>query len=266
MRLVKHAKAFCALGALLFFLTDCRRATNENSRAKADEITVAAAANLSEVFKKMADRFTAQTGIKVTCSFGATANLAKQIEQGAPFDVFAAADTEHVTELNRKGFIVPDTQKIYARGQLVLWLAPDSNLKIESIEDLARDDVQKAIRHLAVAQPDSAPYGRAAVETLRALNLWDKYASKIVYAPNVADAKQFAQSGNADAAFIPLALIKENERRAIGIDEKLYQPILQAIGVVKSSTKQTAARLFVDFVTSSEGRAMLSSYGYKSVN
>lgn len=244
------------------FCVGCAASETKNNAKQTSEINVAAAANLTEAFKDMAEKFTAQTGIKVTYTFGATANLSKQIENGAPFDVFAAADVRHIDELDRKNLLTPNTRAIYARGELVLWLPSSSNLKIEKTDDLKRGDVQRVITHLAVATPDAAPYGGAGIETLRALNVWENFESKIVYAPNVAEAKQFAASGNADAAFVPRALVKTGEGRAIETEENLHQPIDQAIGIVKASSKQEAARRFVDFVLSNEGRSILARYGY----
>lgn len=245
----------------LAFLTSCERASK--SYQTKDEINVAAAANLTNVFKEIGDEFTKRNGVRVVYSFGATADLSRQIEQGAPFDAFAAADTEHVEVLERKGLLTPDTRRVYARGELVLWTPPNGKVKIENLKDLARDDVAKSVQRIAIANPEVAPYGRAAVETLRALNVWKDYESKIVYSANVAQARQFAATGNADVAFIPRSLVKEGEGNFIAVDENFHQPIDQAIAVVKASKKQEAARRFVDFVTSPDGRAILARYGYR---
>ncbi|GAC1446762.1 MAG: molybdate ABC transporter substrate-binding protein [Pyrinomonadaceae bacterium] len=261
MKSLKLKSVFALCVSLL--ITCCASNQPKNEAHDAKEINVAAAANLIDAFKEMEEKFTAQTGVKIIYTFGATANLTKQIENGAPFDVFASADIEHIDELDKKTLLTPNTRAIYARGQLVLWLPLNSVLKLERTNELNRDDVQRAIQHLAVAKPDAAPYGRAAVETMRALNIWEKFESKIVYAANVAEAKQFAASGNADAAFIPRALIKTGEGRVIETEENLHQPIDQAIGIVKASSKQEAARKFVDFVLTNDGRAILARYGYR---
>lgn len=207
----------------------------------------------------MGTKFTAQTGVRVRFSFGATADLAKQIENGAPFDVFASADVEHVEKLNRVGLIVPGTNKLFARGRLVLWIPPGSNLTLNRIEDIARAEVERIV----IAKPDLAPYGRAAVEALRAINLWTQIEPKVIYGQNVSQAKQYAATGNAEAAFIPLALVKANEGRIVEVDERLHQPIDQAIAVIKDSPQQEAAGRFVTFVLSAEGQALLERYGYK---
>lgn len=207
----------------------------------------------------MGKEFTARTGIRVRFNFGATADLAKQIENDAPFDVFASADVEHVEELGGKGLLTPGTNKLYARGRLVLWIPTGSNLTLNRIEDLARPEVEL----ISIAKPDLAPYGRATVEALRALNLWTQIEPKIIYGQNVSQAKQYAATGNAEVAFIPLSLVKTGEGRIIEVDERLHQPIDQAIAVIKDSHQQQAAQRFLTFVLSSEGQAMLERYGYK---
>lgn len=233
--------------------------SQNGGQGAATEINVGAASNLSDAFKELGEQFKARTGIRVVYSFGATADLAKQIEQGAPFDLFAAADVEHVEALNRQGLVVPGTLMLYARGQLVLWTPAGSRLKLDRIEDVARAEVER----ISIAKPDVAPYGRATVEALRALNLWKDVEPKVVYGQNVTQAKQYAATGNADVAFIPRSLVKEGEGQSIAIDERLHQPINQALAVMKSSGKQTAALQFAQYILSPEGQSLLERYGYK---
>jgi molybdate transport system substrate-binding protein len=224
----------------------------------ADEIVVAAAANLTGAFGELGRRFTQRTGVRVVNSFGATADLARQIEHGAPFDVFAAADTEHVDALAARGLLAEGTRAVYARGRLVLWL-PRGESPVARIEDLSEAGVSR----IALAKPDLAPYGRAAVEAMRALNVWARVEPKIVYAQNVSQAKQFAATGNADAAFLPRSLVKEGEGKFVEVDESLHRPIDQAVGIVRASRKQEAGRRFVEFLLSEEGKAVLESFGYE---
>jgi molybdate transport system substrate-binding protein len=239
-------------------LSGCSRNTSPDGRDEAREINVAAAANLTDAFTELGRQFTARTGVRVIYSFGATAELAKQIENGAPFDVFASADVEHVDELNVKGLLVAGTRAVYARGRLVLWIPPGSRAKVERIEDLARQQVER----IGIAKPDVAPYGRATIEALRALQLWPQIEPRVIYGQNVSQVKQYATTGNVDVAFIPLALVREGEGRAIEVDERLHQPIDQALAIIKASGKQEAAGSFADFVLSAEGRALLERYGY----
>ncbi|MGI8917270.1 MAG: molybdate ABC transporter substrate-binding protein [Pyrinomonadaceae bacterium] len=224
------------------------------------EIIVAAAANLSDSFPELAQEFTRQSGIKVVLSFGGTADLAKQIENGAPFDVFAAADVSHVSALAQKGLITPGTANSYARGSLVIWVPAGGKIKLERVEDLE----QTAIDRIAIAKPDIAPYGQAAIEALRALNLWQKVEPKVVYGMNVSQVKQFVSSGNAEVGFLPRSLVKAGEGTYLEVDEKLHQPIDQAIGVVHASKRQDDARRFMEFVLSHQGQEILRKHGYRS--
>src|SRR5690348_13355260 len=153
----------------------------------ANQINVATAANLTRAFADVGQAFERQTGIHAVYSFAATTQLAQQIEHGAPYDVFAAADVEHVDELARKGLVFPETRTIYARGKLVLWV-PGKQTPVNRIEDLTRPGVQ----HIAIANPQFAPYGRAAVETLQALGLWTAVQARVVYAQNISIATEYA--------------------------------------------------------------------------
>jgi molybdate transport system substrate-binding protein len=245
----------------VLFMTGCGAGQQQQGggQREATEINVGAASNLSDAFKELGEQFKARTGIRVVYSFGATADLAKQIEQGAPFDLFAAADVEHVEALNRQGLVLPDTVLLYARGQLVLWMPTGSRLKLARIEDVGRTEVER----ISIAKPDVAPYGRAAVEALSALNLWKDVEAKVVYGQNVTQVKQYAATGNADVAFIPRSLVREGEGQSIAVDERLHQPINQALAVTKSSSKQAAARQFAQYVLSPEGQSLLERYGYK---
>jgi molybdate transport system substrate-binding protein len=236
----------------------CRSGTPKAGQIDSQDLIVAAAANLTDAFAEMGPRFNSKTGIRVVFSFGATADLAKQIENGAPFDVFAAADTEHVEQLESKGLLTPGTRALYARGRLVMWLPPDSNLKAERIQDITA----KAFERIAIPKPDVAPYGRAAVESLRTLGIWNDIEKKVIYAQNVSQAKQYAATGNAEVAFIPLALVKPGEGSYLEVREDSHRPIDQALGIVRDSTKQAAARQFVDFLLSPEGQELLAKKGY----
>jgi molybdate transport system substrate-binding protein len=243
---------------LLLALTAAGCGGRANAPAR-PELNVATAANLTRVFGELGGIFERETGIHVIFSFGATAQLAQQIEHGAPFDVFAAADTEHIDELARKDLILPSTRAIYARGKLVLWV-PDASVSVERIEDLAR----VSVTHVAIANPQLAPYGRAAIETLQALHLWETVQPKIVYGQNISTTTQYAATGNADAAFTALALVHDNARgRKIVVPGNLHAPLDQAIAVVRSTQKPDQARKFVEFIMSAKARQVLKQYGYE---
>ncbi|HEX3282739.1 MAG TPA: molybdate ABC transporter substrate-binding protein, partial [Pyrinomonadaceae bacterium] len=166
---------------LALAFSSCHYPATPNQPATRAELVVAAAANLTDAFTEMGSAFTNKTGIRVVLSFGATAELAKQIENGAPFDVFAAADTEHIDSLEHAGLLTPGTRSIYARGRLVLWLPAGSALKLERIEDITA----KQFGRIAIAKPDVAPYGKAAVESLKQLGIWAQIEPRVIYAQNV---------------------------------------------------------------------------------
>ncbi len=247
------------VAALAVIVVGCRESPPQNNEPW-PEIIVAAAANLTDAFEELSRDFTRQTGIRVILSFGSTADLAKQIENGAPFDVFASADTAHVDALHQKGILTSGTRRIYARGTLVLWFPPGNPLNLTRLEDLTRPEIER----IAVAKPDIAPYGEAAVETMQALKIWEQVEPKVVYGMNVSQVRQFVSSGNAEAGFLPRALVKPGEGSYLEVDEDLHRPIDQALAVVKSSANQDAAQRFVDYVIGPEGQKLLANYGYQT--
>ncbi len=223
--------------------------------AEQPALTVAAASNLTGVLDEVGKGFTHKTGIAVVFSYASTAQLTQQIENAAPFDVFAAADTEHVDQLVRGGKILPGSRAVYGRGRLALWVP---SAAVEKIEDLTAP----SIRYVAIARPEAAPYGEAAVETLKSLGIWDKVQPKVVYANNISAAKQFASTGNADAAFTAYSLVLRERGRVLVVDEKLHQPIDQAVGVVSASPRKEDARRFVSYLIDGDGRAVFGRFGY----
>ena len=243
---------------LVFISVSCQPQSPATSQANRSELVVAAAANLTDAFAEIGPRFTSKTGIHVVFSFGATSDLARQIENGAPFDVFSSADTEHVDLLERKDLTTPGTRALYARGRLVMWLPPGSTLKATQINDITA----KSFERVAIAKPDIAPYGQATVDSLRSLGIWNQIEPKVIYGQNVSQTKQYAATGNAEVAFIPLSLVKAGEGSYIEVKEESHQPINQALGIVKDSAKQAAARQFVDFLLGPEGQEILRNKGY----
>lgn len=226
-------------------------------------LTVSAASNLSAAFTEIGKLFEAQTGNKVLFNFGASGQLAQQIEQGAPVDVFASADVGFVDELQQQGLVIPDTVQKYARGQIVLWTRVDSPAKIERIEDLA----QAAIGKVAIANPERAPYGRAAQEALKATGLWETLEPRIVIAENIQQTHQYAETGNVDAAIGALSLsvpaaAGDKAGRYVVIPQELYTPLDQALAVIKGTKNEAAARALTAFITGSKGRAVLQKYGF----
>lgn len=241
--------------AALAGLAGCRRMAPE---AGTSVLHVAAASNLVEVFREIGRRFTEATRIPVTFSFGSTAQLAKQCEDGAPFDVFAAADREHVEALRSRGVLVSESCAVYARGRLALWV-PRLELGVRAMEDLTRPE----LRVIAVASPQAAPYGRAAVEALRAAGLWERVERKIVYGTSISMARQYAASGNAEAAFTAYSLVYREKGTVLRIEESLHGRLDQALGVLAGSGNRNGAERFRAFVLGREGRDQLTGAGYE---
>ena len=202
--------------------------------------------------------FEAQARIPLTFSFAATGALAKQVENGAPFDLFISADVATVDRLISAGVLSSETKRIYARGQLTVWTRAGSEVTLTQLGDLT----QPQIKSIAIANPELAPYGRAAIEALTASGLLNQVREKLVFGENVNQALQYAQSGNAEAAFIPLSLTKRSQGQFIRVDGRLHQPIDQALAVVRASPRAQVAQRFADFVTGAEGRRTLEKYGY----
>jgi molybdate transport system substrate-binding protein len=242
--------AFCAV--------TCQR-SNAAGDAPKGEITVAAAANLMDVGQAIGSAFEAQTKIHPVFSFASTAQLTSQIENSAPFDVFLAADAEHADKLEREHLLVPGSEAIYAVGVLALWIPPGSKARVSKIEDLDAGDV----RVIALANPKLAPYGEAAVETLRHAGIWDRVQAKIVYAENISMAKEYGTSKNADAVFTAYSLVLKEPGKVIQIDGNLHAPIVQKLGVVARSRERQAAQSFTRFVLGQPGQAILARYGYQ---
>jgi molybdate transport system substrate-binding protein len=197
-------------------------------------------------------------------SFGATGLLAKQIAEGAPFDVFAAANLSFVDDAIKAGACEADTKAIYAEGRIVLWTKGAAGLPLASLADLARPEIV----HVAIANPDHAPYGKAAKEALVKSGVWDAIEKKIVYGENVQQTLQFAQSGNADVAIVALSLATVSGGHATPIDPSLHAPLKQAHRRVPRRARSRTGPWsrtrgeFAAFVASTEGRAILSRHGF----
>ncbi len=225
--------------------------------AAKSEITVAAAANLMDVFGQIGPAFEAETEIHPVFSFASTAQLTQQIENSAPFDVFAAADSEHIAKLEREKLLTPGTRALYAMGVLAMWIPPGSKVRVSGLPDLASPDV----RVIAVANPALAPYGKAAVDLLEKQPQWGRVKPKIVYAENISMAKQYGKSGNADVVFTAYSLVLHESGKVIPLAASGLE---QEMAVVANSPHQTDARRFEDFLLRGKGRQILTQFGYRT--
>lgn len=225
-------------------------------------LTVATAASARPALEEVARNFTAATGIPVTLVTGSSGLLARQIREGAPYDLFASADMQRVEELARDNFLEQQSVVPYARGFLVLWQRADSAVTLHSLDDLSSPSAARL--RLAVAQPVHAPYGAAARQALIATGKWKGVEKRLVYGEDVGQVLQMAATGNVDAAFVPLSLATvRKEGSWFEVPEHLYAPLLQGVGLVTSSPDKEKARQFHRFLTGASGRQVLKRHGYR---
>jgi molybdate transport system substrate-binding protein len=231
--------------------------------AFAEEITVAAAADLQFVLKDVATRFEQQTGNTVKLIFGSSGNFFSQIQNGAPFDVFFSADLDYPKQLEDAGFAEPNTLYQYATGEIVIWVRNDSKLDLsKGLAALLDPSVNK----IAIANPAHAPYGRAAMAVLEHEKLSEKLKSKFVLGENVSQAAQFVESGSAEAGIIALSLamapaVKE-KGRYVEVPVSSYPPLRQGCIVLKSSKHKASALAYVEFLKKPEMVKLLENSGF----
>ena len=222
--------------------------------AHAAELQVAAAADLAQVEGALGAAFSKKSGVTIRWITGSSGVLAKQAENGAPFDVFLAASEGYVRDLAARDVAASDTAVVYATGRLGLW---SSSGAVRELDDLLRPGVL----HIAIGNPAHAPYGVAAKEALESSGLWKRVESKIVYGENVRQALQFAESGNADAVLTAWSLVKGKPSAVEIPPAGHYKAIRQAGVVLKSTHESTAARAFVKFLMGAEAQAILRGAG-----
>ncbi len=231
--------------------------------ARAGEATVAVAASFAGVAADLARRFEAETGGNVVIVVGSSGKLASQILNGAPFDIFLSADEARPAAVVARGLAGPADRFTYAIGRLALWSA-DLGRLAGAGEAYLR---QSKSGRLAIANPKLAPYGTAAVETLRALGLYEKLAPRLVYGENVAQAFAMARSGAADAAFVAWseALSPEGAKGSLWlVPDKLHTPLRQDGLLLERGKANPAAKAFVAFLGSMWARSLIESHGFSS--
>jgi molybdate transport system substrate-binding protein len=223
-----------------------------------EPLRIAAASDLRVAFEDMGKAYEVKTGRKVDFTFAATGLLEKQLEQGAPYDVFAAANMAFVDDAIKAGACDGSTKALYGIGRLAIWTKGTG--AAPKLEDLVNDKYKK----IAIANPEHAPYGRAAKEALVKAGVWDKISSRLVYGENVEQTKQFAQSGNADVAIIGLAsALSATDGVYVAVDPQMHAPLEQALVVCKGKGgPRDRAKDFADYVQSAEGRATMNKHGF----
>jgi molybdate transport system substrate-binding protein len=259
-RLETRLAPLAAFLLALACVTACKDKTPAptTSASHGGELTVAAASDLTPVFEELGREFESVTKTKVVFVFGSTGMLTRQIENGAPFDVFAAANVSYIDQLDQKGLIIPDSRAVYARGRITLWTANESSIRFQGIADLARPEIQR----VAIANPDHAPYGLAAKQALESAGVWERVQPKLVYGDNIRQTMQYAQTGNVEVAIVALSLSIQSNGRWTLIPEELHQPIDQGLAIMKTTRNEQAARAFIAFLGSPQGKATMKKYGF----
>ena len=251
MRIRPSHLAFTALASLFAFNT-----------AWADEVQVAVAANFTAPIQAIAKDFEKDTGHKLVAAYGATGQFYAQIKNGAPFEVFLAADDTTPKKLEEEKEIIPGSRFTYAIGTLALWSAKDGYVD-------AKGDVlkQNTFKHLSIANPKAAPYGLAATQVLDKLKLTDPTKGKIVEGQNITQAFQFVSTGNAELGFVALSQIYKDGKVTNGsawiVPSNLHDPIRQDAVILNKGKDSAAAKALVEYLKGPKAAAVIKSYGYE---
>jgi len=236
----------------------------EKEKKSSPELVVAAAADLSVALQEIADGYQKQSGVQLKLSFGASGALTQQIQNGAPFDLFFSADMDYPRQLIAAGAADQASLYQYAVGKLVLWVPADSplDLDLKGINALLDPSVKK----IAVANPQHAPYGRAAVAALKHAGVYDRVADRLVLGENVAQAAQFVESGNAQAGFVALAHAVAPAMRGKGkyweVPADFYPPLVQGVVVLSHSQHKKEAADFLEYIKTKDAAELLRRYGF----
>ncbi|MCB0494611.1 MAG: molybdate ABC transporter substrate-binding protein [Cyclobacteriaceae bacterium] len=225
-----------------------------------EKLTVATAANVQFAMQELTQLFSQETGIETEIILGSSGKLLAQIKEGAPYDVFVSANMKYPDDLYNSGLTLKEPE-IYAYGKLVLWSMKEGILP--SLELLKKDDV----KHIAMANPKTAPYGLATEQFLLAHNLYDAIKDKLVFGESISQTNQFIISGAAELGFTALSVVKSPEiaekGKWIELDDNGYTPIAQGAVVIKKKDRNTEkAEQFYAFLFSPKARAVLEKYGY----
>lgn len=231
---------------------------------RAEKVTVAAAANLVYCLDVLKTGFTrVAPGTELTVVIGSSGNLVAQIKNGAPYDVFLSADVDYPQQLVQAGLAGQDSVTIFATGRLVLWTRR-ADIPLASLAGAVRSPL---VKKLAIANPATAPYGRAARETLQKLGAWEEVRSKLVVGENISQTLQFVDTGNADAGFVAFSLLMSPKLRGAGryleVPPGFYGPLEQGGVLTKRGADNPGARRFLDFLGSDAARKIFADYGYR---
>ena len=231
-----------------------------------NQLTLAAASDLTFALTEITHRFEQKTGSQVRLSFGSSGNFFAQLQNGAPFDVFFSADVEYPRKLAVDGAAISSTLWVYGTGRIVLWVPAGSPIDLSKMGMRALLDA--SVKRIAIANPAHAPYGRAAVAALQSFKLYDQLRDKLVLGENISQAAQFVESGNAQIGILALSLARAPTLKGKGtaweIPADSYPRIEQAAVVPKAAPNQALARAFLDYMRTPEARTVLRQYGFQT--
>ncbi len=233
-------------------------------RAQGKEIRIAAAADLKFVMGELTDKFEKRTGTKVNVTFGSSGNFFSQMQNGAPFDLFFSADIEYPKKLEAAGLAEQGTLYEYAIGRIVIWTPADA--KVDVTKQGWKTLLDAGVEKIAIANPEHAPYGRAAVAALQNAGIYESVKAKLVYGENISQAAQFVQSGNAQAGIVALSLAVSpamRDGKSWEIPAEMHPALEQGAIILKDAKNKDAAHAFLEFVKSMKGRATLAEYGFE---
>ncbi len=230
------------------------------------EITISAAISLKNAFEEIGNIFKEKNpGVELVFNFGGSGDLARQIEAGAPADIFASASKKEMDDIDRKGLLTANSRKDFTGNAVVLVKPVHSNIPLQSLKDLQRGEVKKVV----IGNPKTVPAGRYAGEVLRHFNLWNAIKDKLIFAEHVRQALDYVAQDEVDAGLVYStdAMVRSKEVRIIlKVPEGSHQPVVYPMGVIKGAKEEPLSRTFVDLVISTEGQRILSQHGFISVN
>ena len=236
-----------------------------NLGGQEQKLRVATAADLQFAMRELSGQFGKNAGAQVDIITGSSGNFFAQIRSGAPFDLFFSADSEYPKKLEAGGSIEPGTLTEYALGRIVIWSPANIGESLDVAKMGWKTLLDARVQKIAIANPEVAPYGKAAASALRNAGIYEQVKTKLIYGENISQTAQFAQSGNAQAAIVALSLALSPGMKDGGMWEipvALYPPITQSAVLLKSSKNKNAARAFLGFVKSQQGRQILEKYGF----
>lgn len=240
-------------------------ARNSGFKGEPKEITVSAAVSLKDAFNEIAAEFKTRTGTTVTFNFGASGALQKQIESGAPVDLFASAGARQMNELQSKNLIDSASRRDFARNSLVLVAARDSTLELNTFADLVSERVQK----IAVGNPRTVPAGEYAAELFTSENLADKLAAKLIFAEDVRQVLSYVARGETDVGVVyatDALAFRDSVKVLATANEASHSPILYPLAIVADSKNKLTAMRFVEFIMSTEGQGIMRKYGFSATD